>query len=90
MSVSERWSVGNQTLCSLGQMLELAAKSKSSAVFTLRRPPPNHPHHHDWVNLTLDTVLRSGIPQRQVSLEGVMLTFDMLLEISFVLGLGLK
>uniref|UniRef100_A0A8C2JL43 GP-PDE domain-containing protein n=1 Tax=Cyprinus carpio TaxID=7962 RepID=A0A8C2JL43_CYPCA len=66
MSTSERWSVGNQTVCSLEQMLKLAAKSKSSAVFTLRRPPANHPHRHDWVNLTLDTVLRSGIPQQQV------------------------
>uniref|UniRef100_A0A673HLA3 Glycerophosphodiester phosphodiesterase domain-containing protein 5-like n=1 Tax=Sinocyclocheilus rhinocerous TaxID=307959 RepID=A0A673HLA3_9TELE len=66
MSTSERWSVGNQTVCSLEQMLKLAAKSKSSAVFTLHRPPANHPHRHDWVNLTLDTVLRSGIPQRQV------------------------
>uniref|UniRef100_A0A672RAM8 Glycerophosphodiester phosphodiesterase domain containing 5 n=1 Tax=Sinocyclocheilus grahami TaxID=75366 RepID=A0A672RAM8_SINGR len=66
MSMSERWSVGNQTVCSLEQMLKLAARSKSSALFTLRRPPPNHPHHHDWVNLTLDTVLRAGIPQWQV------------------------
>ncbi|XP_026137692.1 glycerophosphodiester phosphodiesterase domain-containing protein 5-like isoform X1 [Carassius auratus] len=66
MSTSERWSVGNQTVCSLEQMLKLAAKSKSLAVFTLRRPPANHPHRHDWVNLTLDTVLTSGIPQQQV------------------------
>ncbi|XP_073674589.1 glycerophosphodiester phosphodiesterase domain-containing protein 5 isoform X2 [Garra rufa] len=66
MSTFERGSVGNQSVCSLEQMLKLAARSKSSAVFTLRRPPPDHPHYHDWVNLTLDTVLRSGIPQRQV------------------------
>lgn len=69
MSVSERKLVGNQTVCSLEQMLKLAARSKSSAVFTLRRPPTGHPHYHDWVNLTLDTVLRSGIPQRQVSVK---------------------
>ncbi|XP_056612538.1 glycerophosphodiester phosphodiesterase domain-containing protein 5 isoform X1 [Triplophysa dalaica] len=66
MSQSERWLVGNQTVCSLEQMLKLAARSRSLAVFMLHRPPPGHPHYHDWVNLTLDTVLRSGIPQRQV------------------------
>ncbi|TRY66158.1 hypothetical protein DNTS_010874, partial [Danionella cerebrum] len=65
MSTTERWSVGNQTVCSLEQMLKLAARSKTWAVFTLRRPPPSHPHYHDWVNITLDTVLRSGIPQHQ-------------------------
>ncbi|XP_055052748.2 glycerophosphodiester phosphodiesterase domain-containing protein 5 isoform X2 [Misgurnus anguillicaudatus] len=66
MSVSERLLVGNQTVCSLEDMLKLAARSTTSAVFTLRRPPPGHPHHLDWVNLTLDTVLKSGIPQQQV------------------------
>lgn len=83
MSTTERWSVGNQTVCSLEQMLKLAAKYKSSALFTVRRPPVSHPHYHDWVNLTLDTVLGSGIPQRQVSLEVLTLNFD-------VLVLGLK
>ncbi|KAA0702100.1 Glycerophosphodiester phosphodiesterase domain-containing protein 5 [Triplophysa tibetana] len=66
MSQSELWLVGNQTVCSLEQMLKLAARSRSLAVFTLHRPPSGHPHYHDWVNLTLDTVLRSGIPQWQV------------------------
>ncbi|RXN07534.1 glycerophosphodiester phosphodiesterase domain-containing 5-like isoform X2 [Labeo rohita] len=67
MSTSERWSVGNQSVCSLEQMLKLAAKSKSSAVFTLRRPPPDHPHYHDWVNLTLDTVLSNREMVRNVA-----------------------
>uniref|UniRef100_A0A8C1VYX3 Glycerophosphodiester phosphodiesterase domain containing 5b n=1 Tax=Cyprinus carpio TaxID=7962 RepID=A0A8C1VYX3_CYPCA len=66
MSTSERWLLGNQTVCSLEQMLKLAARSNRSALLTLHRPPSNHPHHHDWVNLTLDSVLRSGIPQQQV------------------------
>ncbi|KAI4888242.1 hypothetical protein NFI96_011432 [Prochilodus magdalenae] len=66
MSERERWLVGNQTVCSLEQMLQLAARSNLSALFTLRRPPPGHPHHLSWVNLTLATVLRSGIPQHLV------------------------
>ncbi|XP_060753743.1 glycerophosphodiester phosphodiesterase domain-containing protein 5 isoform X2 [Neoarius graeffei] len=66
MSERERWLVGNQTVCSLEQMLQLAARSNHSALFTLRRPPPGHPHNLSWVNLTLTTVLHSGIPQHLV------------------------
>ncbi|XP_017562700.1 glycerophosphodiester phosphodiesterase domain-containing protein 5 isoform X1 [Pygocentrus nattereri] len=66
MSERERWLVGNQTVCSLEQMLQLAARTNLSALFTLRRPPPGHPHHFSWVNLTLATVLSSGIPQNLV------------------------
>lgn len=66
MSERERWLVGNQSVCSLEQMLQLAARSNHSALFTLRRPPPGHPHHLSWVNLTLTTVLYSGIPQHLV------------------------
>uniref|UniRef100_A0A8B9GU77 Glycerophosphodiester phosphodiesterase domain containing 5 n=1 Tax=Astyanax mexicanus TaxID=7994 RepID=A0A8B9GU77_ASTMX len=66
MSERERWMVGNQTVCSLEQMLQLAARTNLSALFTLRRPPPDHPHHLDWVNLTLATVLHSGIAQNLV------------------------
>ncbi|TSK49650.1 Glycerophosphodiester phosphodiesterase domain-containing protein 5 [Bagarius yarrelli] len=66
MSERERWLVGNQTICSLEQMLQLAARSNRSALFTVRRPPPGHPHNLNWVNVTLSTVLRSGVPQHLV------------------------
>ncbi|MCJ8740374.1 hypothetical protein PDJAM_G00058220 [Pangasius djambal] len=66
MSERERLLVGNQTVCSLEQMLQLAARSNRSALFTLRRPPPGHPHNLSWINLTLTTVLHSGIPQHLV------------------------
>lgn len=66
MSERERWLVGNQTVCSLDKMLQLAAHSNRSVLFTLRRPPPGHPHNLSWVNLTLSTVLHSGIPQHLV------------------------
>ncbi|XP_062872645.1 glycerophosphodiester phosphodiesterase domain-containing protein 5 [Trichomycterus rosablanca] len=66
MSDRELWLIGNQTLCSLEQMLQLAASHNRSALFTVHRPPPGHPHRLSWVNLTLATVLRSGIPQHLV------------------------
>ncbi|XP_053503745.1 glycerophosphodiester phosphodiesterase domain-containing protein 5 [Ictalurus furcatus] len=66
MSAQERWAMENETVCSLEQMLHLASVYNCSALFTLRRPPPGHPHHLNWVNLTLTTVLHSGIPQHLV------------------------
>ncbi|XP_030632774.1 glycerophosphodiester phosphodiesterase domain-containing protein 5 isoform X2 [Chanos chanos] len=66
MSAQERGRVGNQTVCSLEQMLRMAARSNCSALFTVRRPPPEHPYYHSWVNITLETVLRSDIPQNLV------------------------
>ncbi|KAJ8280884.1 hypothetical protein GJAV_G00060430 [Gymnothorax javanicus] len=56
----------NQTLCSLGAFLRLAARSNVSVLLNPRRPPPSHPHHDTWVNVTLEMVLRSGIRQEQV------------------------
>ena len=42
-------------------------RSNVSVLFRLRRPPPGHPHHHSWVNDTLEAVLHSGIRQEQVT-----------------------
>ncbi|KAM9468494.1 glycerophosphodiester phosphodiesterase domain-containing protein 5 isoform 1-T2 [Clarias gariepinus] len=66
MSERERRLAGNQTVCSLEQMLRLAASANLSALFTLRRPPPGHPHYLSWVNLTLTSILNSSIPQHLV------------------------
>lgn len=69
MSAQERWAMENESVCSLEQMLHLASVYNCSALFTLRRPPPGHPHHLNWVNLTLTTVLHSGIPQHLVTIN---------------------
>ncbi|KAF7700380.1 glycerophosphodiester phosphodiesterase domain-containing protein 5 isoform X2 [Silurus meridionalis] len=66
MSKQQQFEVGNQSVCSLEQMLQLAARSNRSALFTLHRPPPGHPHTLSWINLTLTSILHSGIPQHQV------------------------
>ncbi|XP_061072763.1 glycerophosphodiester phosphodiesterase domain-containing protein 5 isoform X2 [Conger conger] len=66
LSRGDRVRAGNQTVCSLEEVLRLAASSNVSVLFRLRRPPPDHPHHHSWVNDTLEAVLHSGIRQEQV------------------------
>lgn len=66
LSQQERRQVGNQSVCSLEQLLGLARRHGVSVGFTLRRPPPRHPCHLSWINHTLDVVWRSGIPQNLV------------------------
>ncbi|XP_062391864.1 glycerophosphodiester phosphodiesterase domain-containing protein 5 [Sardina pilchardus] len=66
LSPRERRRAGNQTVCSLADLLRLALKANRSVMLNLRRPPPTHPRHHLWVNDTLRTLQRSGIPLDKV------------------------
>ncbi|KAM6970221.1 glycerophosphodiester phosphodiesterase domain-containing protein 5 isoform 2-T3 [Aplochiton taeniatus] len=63
----DRSRIGNQTVCSLVEMLRLAARANRSALLNLRRPPPEHPHHRTWIMDTLWAVQRSGISQKRVT-----------------------
>lgn len=65
-SPHEKQLIGNQSVCSLEQLLKLASFNNCTVVFKLRRPPPEHPRHYSWINDTLQTVLKSGIQQSLV------------------------
>ncbi|XP_051881650.1 glycerophosphodiester phosphodiesterase domain-containing protein 5-like isoform X1 [Pristis pectinata] len=56
----------NQSLCRLVEVLELALQRNKSVMVDLWRPPAGHPFHSSWINVTLDTILESGIPQELV------------------------
>lgn len=66
MTPQEVSRAANQTLCSLAELLALVVQSNASVLLRLLRPPPGHPCHLTWLNDTLQTVLRSGVPQKQV------------------------
>lgn len=66
LSPHEKHLIGNQSVCSLEQLLKLASFNNCTVVFKLRRPPPEHPRHYSWINDTLQTVLKSGIQQSLV------------------------
>ncbi|KAJ8349145.1 hypothetical protein SKAU_G00277340 [Synaphobranchus kaupii] len=66
MSERDQNRAGNQTVCSLQELLRVAVRSNRSVIFNLRRPPPEHPRYRSWINDTLQTFRRSGIPQEQV------------------------
>lgn len=66
LTARERSRISNQTVCSLLEMLRLVARSNSSALINIRRPPPGHPHSQTWFMDTLWAVQKSGISQKRV------------------------
>ncbi|XP_051973748.1 glycerophosphodiester phosphodiesterase domain-containing protein 5 isoform X2 [Xyrauchen texanus] len=66
MSEKDRNRTANQTVCSLAELLRLAARTNQSVIFSLRRPPAQHPRHQLWVSDALKVIQRSSIQPEQV------------------------
>ncbi|GCC32536.1 hypothetical protein chiPu_0010998 [Chiloscyllium punctatum] len=56
----------NQSLCKLADVLTLAVHWNKSVMVNLWRPPREHPFYASWINVTLETILESGIAQELV------------------------
>lgn len=59
----------NQSVPSLAQFLEVAARSGGLVLFDLRRPPYGHPYSQSYINITLQ-VVQAHINSSQVSALG--------------------
>ncbi|XP_077307579.1 glycerophosphodiester phosphodiesterase domain-containing protein 5 isoform X2 [Lithobates pipiens] len=57
---------GNQSICRLTELLELVKERNTSILLKVHSVPSDHPHYGDYINITVNTVLQSGIPQQQV------------------------
>ncbi|XP_044306084.1 glycerophosphodiester phosphodiesterase domain-containing protein 5 isoform X2 [Varanus komodoensis] len=55
----------NQSVCKLADMLEVV-RGNATVLLNLQDLPPDHPYHGASVNVTLETLLTSGIPQQAV------------------------
>ncbi|XP_077596195.1 glycerophosphodiester phosphodiesterase domain-containing protein 5 isoform X1 [Stigmatopora nigra] len=66
LTARDRSRIGNQTVCSLLEMLRLAVRANSSVLLNVRRPSPDHPRYRSWVTDTMWAVRKAGIPQRRV------------------------
>ncbi|KAF4794402.1 Glycerophosphoinositol inositolphosphodiesterase GDPD2 [Turdus rufiventris] len=64
LSPADRQEAAEQKIPSLGQALEAAKESNLSIMFDLR--PENHSDYQNFVNITLEVILQSGIPLQQV------------------------
>lgn len=70
LTARDRGRMGNQTVCSLVELLRLAAKANSSALLKVRRPPPEHPRYRTWFMDALWAVQKAGITQKRVRTVG--------------------
>ncbi|XP_039573423.1 glycerophosphoinositol inositolphosphodiesterase GDPD2 isoform X1 [Passer montanus] len=64
LSPGDRQEAAEQRIPSLEQALEAAKHSNISIMFDLR--PENHSDYQNFVNVTLEVILESGIPLQQV------------------------
>ncbi|XP_026185156.1 glycerophosphodiester phosphodiesterase domain-containing protein 5 isoform X2 [Mastacembelus armatus] len=67
LTAKDQSRIGNQTVCSLVEMLRLAARANSSALLNICRPPPEHPRYRSWFMDTLWAVQKAGISQKRVT-----------------------
>ncbi|XP_037534257.1 glycerophosphodiester phosphodiesterase domain-containing protein 5 [Nematolebias whitei] len=56
LSEADRSKAQNQSIPSLAQFLEVAARSRKLVLFDLRRPPYGHPYSRSYINTTLQVV----------------------------------
>ncbi|XP_061904976.1 glycerophosphodiester phosphodiesterase domain-containing protein 5-like isoform X1 [Entelurus aequoreus] len=63
----ERLRAGNQSVCSLLDFLQLAARTDKLVIFDLYQPPEGHPYRMSWIQRTLDVIHKeSSIRPSQV------------------------
>ncbi|XP_043548415.1 glycerophosphodiester phosphodiesterase domain-containing protein 5 isoform X2 [Chiloscyllium plagiosum] len=66
LSQKDNMEASNQSLCKLADVLTLAVHWNKSVMVNLWRPPREHPFYASWINITLETILESGIAQELV------------------------
>nr|XP_057942589.1 glycerophosphodiester phosphodiesterase domain-containing protein 5-like [Doryrhamphus excisus] len=52
----DRLQAGNQSVCSLQDFLQLAARTDKLVIFDLYRPPQGHPYRDTWIHRTLEVI----------------------------------
>ncbi|XP_015273698.1 PREDICTED: glycerophosphodiester phosphodiesterase domain-containing protein 5 isoform X2 [Gekko japonicus] len=65
LSASDATQARNQSICKLADMLELI-RDNATVLLNLHTLPWDHPFYSAFLNITLETVLSSGIPQQAV------------------------
>uniref|UniRef100_A0A8C9L962 Glycerophosphodiester phosphodiesterase domain containing 5 n=1 Tax=Pavo cristatus TaxID=9049 RepID=A0A8C9L962_PAVCR len=63
LSRSDYLEAANQSVCKLADMLEVI-KDNTSLILNFQDLPPDHPYYTSYINITLKTILASGIQQQ--------------------------
>ncbi|XP_072302849.1 glycerophosphodiester phosphodiesterase domain-containing protein 5 isoform X2 [Eucyclogobius newberryi] len=67
LTSKDRVRIENQTVCSLVDMLRLAARANASALLNIRKPPAQHPRARSWFMDSLWAVQKAAIPTKRVT-----------------------
>nr|XP_028581713.1 glycerophosphodiester phosphodiesterase domain-containing protein 5 isoform X2 [Podarcis muralis] len=65
LSSSDFVRAANQSVCKLAEMLEVV-KGNATVLLNFQSLPRDHPYYSAFINITLETVLDSGVPQQAV------------------------
>ncbi|XP_074811212.1 glycerophosphodiester phosphodiesterase domain-containing protein 5 isoform X1 [Natator depressus] len=65
LSGSDYLEAANQSVCKLADMLQIA-KDNMSVILNFQDLPRDHPYYSTYINITLQTILDSGIQQQAV------------------------
>ncbi|XP_067389415.1 glycerophosphodiester phosphodiesterase domain-containing protein 5 isoform X5 [Emydura macquarii macquarii] len=65
LSDSDYLEAANQSVCKLADMLQIA-KDNTSVILNFQDLPRDHPYSSTYINITLQTILESGIQQQAV------------------------
>ncbi|XP_030413323.1 glycerophosphodiester phosphodiesterase domain-containing protein 5 isoform X1 [Gopherus evgoodei] len=65
LSDSDYLEAANQSVCKLADMLQIA-KDNTSVILNFQDLPRDHPYYSTYINITLQTILESGIQQQAV------------------------
>ncbi|GCB65757.1 hypothetical protein scyTo_0014920 [Scyliorhinus torazame] len=63
LSAKDNDEASKQSLCKLVDVLRLATQRNKTVMVNLWQPPREHPFYSSWINITLETILESGISQ---------------------------
>ncbi|XP_053312692.1 glycerophosphodiester phosphodiesterase domain-containing protein 5 isoform X2 [Spea bombifrons] len=66
LSPLEKFEAGNQSICKLSDLLKLAKESNVTVFLKIPPLPPDHPRSASHINITVNTILTSGVPQENV------------------------
>ncbi|XP_044140698.1 glycerophosphodiester phosphodiesterase domain-containing protein 5 isoform X1 [Bufo gargarizans] len=57
---------GNQSVCKLTDLLALVKENNASLLLRIHHLPAGHPQYETYINITVSTILQSGLPQERV------------------------
>lgn len=66
LSPMDATKAANQSICKLTELLDVVIENNASVLLRIHHLPADHPHYENYINITVNTILQSGLPQQRV------------------------